>query len=92
MNYANATANATTGVFTPPTGASNATVVPVTGIVYDRDAKGVSRAVFGASGGAIDRTQQDTVKVKAGYAFTPELLLQGMAGWWTHHSDARNVS
>jgi iron complex outermembrane receptor protein len=34
-------------------------------------------AVFGASGGAIDHTKQDTVKLKVGYAFTPELLAAG---------------
>lgn len=91
MNYYNVTANATTGRFTTVTPPTGTTATPVTGIVYDRDPKGLNRAVFGANSGAIDHTKQDTVKLKTGYAFTPELLLQGMAGYWTNHTETRNA-
>ncbi len=91
MNYYNVTANATTGRFATVTPPTWTTATPVTGIVYDRDPKGLNRAVFGANSGAIDHTKQDTVKLKAGYAFTPELLLQGMAGYWTNHTETRNA-
>ena len=62
----------------------------VTGIQYDTDAKGNPRAVFGASGGAIDHTVQDTLKLKLGYAFTPELLASAMLGVWTNDTHNTN--
>ena len=83
MNYYTVTANAA-GVFPAVTGAA----VPVTGIQYDEDPKGLKRAVFGASGGAIDHTVQDTLKLKLGYEFTPEIVASAMLGGWTN--DTRN--
>ena len=83
MNYYTVSADAA-GVFPAVTG----TAVPVTGIRYDEDPKGRRRAVFGASGGAIDHTVQDTLKVKLGYEFTPELVASAMLGGWTN--DTRN--
>ncbi len=62
----------------------------VTGIQYDTDAKGNPRAVFGASGGAIDHTVQDMLKLKLGYAFTPELLASAMLGVWTNDTHNTN--
>lgn len=46
--------------------ATSGTATPVTGIVYDTDPKGLKRAIFGASTGAIDHTVQDTLNVRAG--------------------------
>ena len=83
MNYYTVSADAA-GVFPAVTG----TAVPVTGIRYDEDPKGRRRAVFGASGGAIDHTVQDTLKLKLGYEFTPELVASAMLGGWTN--DTRN--
>ncbi len=83
MNYYTVSADAA-GVFPAVTG----TALPVTGIRYDTDPKGRRRAVFGASGGAIDHTVQDTLKLKLGYEFTPELVASAMLGGWTN--DTRN--
>lgn len=63
---------------------------PVTGITYDTDPKGARRAVFGASGGAIDHTLQDTVNLRSGYRITPELEASMMASWWQNDSEMRN--
>jgi iron complex outermembrane recepter protein len=65
---------------------------PVTGIAYDTDPKGQPRAVFGANGGAVDQTLQDTLNVRAGYRFVPEMEASIMAAWWHNDTDARNVS
>lgn len=62
----------------------------VSGIQYDLDPKGSPRAIFGASGGAIDHTIQNAVKLKAGYAFTPELLGSAMLGLWSNDSENTN--
>lgn len=72
--------------------AANGTATPVTGIVYDTDAKGLRRAVFGASGGAIDHTVQDTLNLRAGYRFTPTVEASGLAAWWTNGTELRNDS
>lgn len=85
MNYYTVMANAA-GAFPTVTG----TATPVTGIQYDTDPKGLKRAVFGASGGAIDHTVQDTLKLKLGYAFTPELLASAMLGVWTNDTHNTN--
>lgn len=82
MNYYTVTADAA-GAFPAVTGAAT----PVTGIQYDTDPKGLKRAVFGASGGAIDHTVQDTLKLKLGYRFTPEVMADAMLGYWTNRSD-----
>lgn len=63
---------------------------PVVGVVYDTDPKGLRRAVFGASGGAIDHTVQDTLNLRMGYRFTPTLEAGAMASWWTNDTNNRN--
>ncbi len=86
MNYATTVANAAGAYPTvTPAGAT-----AVTGIVYDRDPKGLARAVFGANGGAIDHTIQDIFKLKAGYEITPTLELSGLAALWTNDTKNRN--
>lgn len=87
MAYYTVSADAA-GVFPAVTGAA----VPVTGIRYDEDPKGRRRAVFGASGGAIDHTVQDTLKLKLGYEFTPELVASAMLGGWTNDTQNSNRS
>lgn len=86
MNYYTAGVNAKTGKFDPVKPGDKL----VSGIQYDLDPKGQPRAIFGASGGAIDHTVQNAVKLKAGYAFTPELLGSAMLGLWTNDSDNSN--
>jgi iron complex outermembrane receptor protein len=85
MQYYTVSANAA-GAFPTTSGAAT----PVTGIVYDTDPKGLKRAVFGASTGAIDHTVQDTLNLRAGYRFTPTLEASGMASWWTNNTDNSN--
>ena len=87
MQYHTVTANAA-GAFPSVTG----TAAPVTGIAYDTDPKGFKRAVFGASGGAIDHTVQDTLNLRAGYRFTPVLEARVMTSWWHSDTETRNVS
>ncbi|MEW6703955.1 MAG: TonB-dependent receptor [Pseudomonadota bacterium] len=70
--------------------AVSGTATPVSGVVYDTDPKGFRRAVFGASGGAIDHTVQDTLNLRAGYRFNPVLELSGMAAWWINDTETRN--
>lgn len=86
MNYYTAGVNAKTGKFDPAKPGDKL----VSGIQYDLDPKGQPRAIFGASGGAIDHTLQDAVKLKAGYAFTPELLASAMLGLWANDSATSN--
>ena len=85
MNYATVSANGA-GVFPAVTGAAT----NVAGIQYDTDPLGQKRAILGASGGAIDHTVQDTVKLKLGYQFTPELVGSAMLGLW--HNDTTNTN
>ncbi len=87
MQYATVVANAA-GVF--PTASGGAKTV--SGIVYDTDPKGLKRAVFGANGGAIDHTVQDTVNLRAGMKLTPTLEASAMASWWQNDTEARNES
>jgi len=65
---------------------ASGTPTAVNGVVYDRDPKGLERAVLGASGGAIDHSVQDTVNLRAGYRFTPSLEGSVMASWWGSNS------
>lgn len=88
MNYYTVTANAA-GAF-PGFNVVAGSPTPVTGVRYDTDPKGFKRAIFGASGGAIDHTVQDTLKFKLGYAFTPELLASAMLGAWTNRTNNAN--
>lgn len=91
MQYGAVSADASTNAF--PTYASQlATPTPVTGVVYDTDAKGLRRAIFGANGGAIDHTVQDTVNLRAGYQFTPTLEASAMASWWGNTTKMSNVT
>lgn len=85
MQYHTVAANAA-GAF--PEVAGSATTV--TGIVYDADPKGLKRAVFGASAGAIDHTVQDTLNLRAGMRLTPTLEASAMASWWHNDSKTRN--
>lgn len=85
MNYATVSANAA-GMFPAVSGAA----VPVSGIQYDTDPLGQRRAVFGASGGAIDHTVQDTLKLKLGYRFTPEVMGSVMLGLWRNDTTNTN--
>jgi iron complex outermembrane recepter protein len=64
----------------------------VTGIQYDVDPNGRKRAVFGANAGAIDHTVQDTLSLRSGYRFTPELQANATAAWWSNDTQTRNVS
>lgn len=85
MNYATVSANAA-GVFPTVTGAAT----PVTGVQYDTDPLGQRRAVFGASGGAIDHTVQDTLKLKLGYSFTRDVVGSLMVGLWQNNTTNTN--
>lgn len=87
MQYHTVTANAA-GSFPAEAG----TATPVSGIVYDTDPKGLKRAVFGASGGAIDHTVQDTLNLRAGMRLAPGLEGSGMATWWHNDTATRNIS
>ncbi|HJV68168.1 TonB-dependent receptor [Ideonella sp.] len=91
MQYYTVGADAATGEFAVVTPPNGVTPTRVTGIAYDTDPKGVRRAVFGASGGAIDHTRQDTAKLKLGYRFGPALEAQAMLGGWRNDSDIRNA-
>jgi len=80
MGYANLTripANAATA-FTAPIGAR------VTGITYDKDANGVDRALFGATG--IDHTVQDTRNLRLGYALSATQEVEGRVSYWQNKS------
>ncbi|MFO1251801.1 MAG: TonB-dependent receptor [Inhella sp.] len=64
----------------------------VDGVVYDTDPKGLKRAVFGASGGAIDDSTQHTLNLRAGLALPTQLDLSGMLALWSNDSSTRNQS
>lgn len=89
MNYFTVVANAA-GDFPSFAGARQGSPTAITGVQYDTDPRGLKRAVFGASGGAIDRTVQDSGKLKLGYAFTPELKASAMLGLWKNQSALSN--
>ncbi|HWV57050.1 MAG TPA: TonB-dependent receptor, partial [Longimicrobiales bacterium] len=56
--------------------------IPVTGVTFDTDPQGRRRAVFGASGGAIDHTKQDQLKLRGGYAFSDVLAAEAFVALW----------
>ncbi|HEX5682605.1 MAG TPA: TonB-dependent receptor [Ideonella sp.] len=87
MQYFTVSADAT-GAFPPVTG----TPTRVSGIVHDIDPKGLRRAVLGAGAGAIDHTVQDTLNLRGGHRFTPELEASGMASRWHNDTTTRNQS
>lgn len=85
MNYATVSASPA-GVFPAVSGAAT----PVSGIQYDTDPLGQRRAVFGANGGAVDHTVQETLKLKLGYSFTPEVVGSAMLGLWRNDTTNTN--
>jgi iron complex outermembrane receptor protein len=90
MQYAAVSSNAN-GVFSTYTNQAG-TPTPVSGVVYDTDPKGQKRAIFGANGGAIDHTVQDTLNLRAGYRFTPTVEASVMGSWWRNTTEMRNMS
>ncbi|MFN3717116.1 MAG: TonB-dependent receptor [Thiobacillus sp.] len=58
---------------------------PVTGYYWDKDPKGNDRVVMGATG--IDKTNQDTAKIKLAYDFSPASRLTYTLGHWRNDSD-----
>ena len=85
MQYFNVVANAA-GVFPAAPGAATR----VTGIEYDKDPRNMKRAVFGANSGAIDRTVQDSLKLRLGYALTDELEASAILAGWINDSENQN--
>jgi iron complex outermembrane receptor protein len=85
MQYYTVSANSF-GEFPPVAGLATA----VSGVVFDTDPQGRSRAVFGASSGAIDHTIQDYVKARSGYAFNDWLELEGFVALWRNDSTNEN--
>lgn len=62
----------------------------MTGVIFDRDPLGRRRAVFGAGGGAVDRTQQNHAKLRAGYEFGEALEIEGFTAVWDHDARTEN--
>ena len=89
MQYYAVSADAT-GAFPSPGTMRSGAPIPVSGVVYDTDPKGMRRAIFGASGGAIDRTVQETLNLRAGYRFPQALEATAMASFWRNDSRTRN--
>jgi iron complex outermembrane recepter protein len=87
MQYYTVFANAA-GQFPPAQDGGSAT--SVTGVVFDRDPQGRERAVFGASGGAIDQAVQNQVKLRAGYDIGDQLEVEGFAALWDSTSETSN--
>jgi len=87
MQWGNVSADGA-GKFPAVTGSSTR----VDGIVYDTDPKGLKRAVFGASGGAIDDSTQHTLNLRGGLSLPAELDLSGMVALWHNDSATRNQS
>jgi len=87
MGYYTVSANAA-GAFPGAAGAGAAT--PVSGIVYDTNAFGLRRAIFGANTGAIDHTLQNTAKLTVGYDFSPSISTEAMLAWWSNDSTTSN--
>ena len=83
MQYFTITANAR-GDFPVKDGAAR----DVSGVRFDTDPRGRTRAVFGANSGAIDRTEQTQLKLRGGYALVDWLELDGFIALW--QNDTRN--
>ena len=66
------------------------TATPVTGVIFDTDPFGRRRAVFGASGGAIDHTIQNQWKLRGGYALTDWLEAEGFVAEWRNDTENEN--
>ena len=71
-------------MYASSTSTTTGAATTVSGIQYDTDPYGKSRAVFGAT--SIDHTIQDTAKFKFGYAFTPTLEGDALIGLWKNAS------
>ena len=77
-----------TGQF--PAVPANGVATPVTGVRFDTDPFGRRRAVFGASGGAIDHTIQNQWKLRGGYALTDWLEAEGFVAEWRNDTENEN--
>lgn len=64
--------------------------IEVSGVRFDTDPRGRKRAVFGSNAGAIDRTEQTQLKLRAGYALNDWLELDGFIALW--QNDTRNTN
>ncbi len=89
MQWFTVDANAA-GVFTPAAGSG--TPVAVSGVRYDTGPKGLRRAVFGASAGAVDHTLQHTAKAMLGYELGRALAAEAFVAYWRNDSTNRNSS
>jgi iron complex outermembrane recepter protein len=87
MQYYTVSANAN-GEFPAARGSAPAT--PVSGVVFDVDPQGRRRAVFGASNGALDRAEQNQVRLRGGYELTDWLEVEGFAAHWRNDSVTEN--
>lgn len=87
MQYYTVSANGA-GQFPAAAGLATA----VSGVQYDIDPKGLKRAVFGASSGAIDHTIQDHAKLRLAYDVSPGLTADAFVGYWTNNTKNRNTS
>lgn len=67
-----------------PTASAAATGTVVTGANFDADGKNVARTVFGAT--STDHTIQDTVKFKAAFDVTEDIVASYTAGLWRNTS------
>lgn len=67
-----------------PTPAAAATGTVVSGANFDTDGKNVARTVFGAT--SMDHTIQDTLKFKAAFDVTDEIVASYTAGLWHNTS------
>lgn len=81
MGYAN-TVRGATGQF----GAAGVGTA-VSGILRDKDANGVDRAIFAAN--SIDHSIQDTVNLRVGYEISPVQEIEGRLSSWTGKSTVR---
>jgi iron complex outermembrane receptor protein len=73
-----------------PATPGNVATTPVTGVIFDTDPFGSRRAVFGASGGAIDHTVQSQWKLRGGYALTDWLEAEGFIAEWRNDTENEN--
>lgn len=80
QGYANTT-RGTSGQFGSVSGTQ------VTGILRDKDANGVDRALFNANG--IDHTKQDSINLRAGYEISPTQEIEGRVSYWRNSSSVR---
>lgn len=87
MGYYAVSANAA-GAFPAASGSAPAT--PVRGIIYDTNAFGQRRALFGANAGALDHTVQNTAKLTLGYDISSTISTEALLAWWSNDSTTSN--